>query len=272
MAKSKNVFPISKAPQAAKAAVANPMTRRIVFAIGPKRVAFDFQVTTTTLAPLAGRRIAPLIPINDRQRGREPNVSTCFGVPSEPYVMTMKTPSRSTTAANKFTMTPDDRILKSTQNQGTVCTEPQRQFGSPEELAELTAGWPMARLVSLWNRLDGVCPVRRFRDRQTAIRRIWQIVQGPEPAPPARTADRDKATGKPRRRSRQNTSRESTKTDLVLELLRRPNGATVADLIHATGWQAHSVRGFLSGTVRKRLGHKVRSVKRDSGRTYSVSA
>ncbi len=44
-----------------------------------------------------------------------------------------------------------------------------------------------------------------------------------------------------------------TKTDKVIKLLRRKNGATIADLQKATGWQAHSVRGFLSGTLKKRM-------------------
>lgn len=46
---------------------------------------------------------------------------------------------------------------------------------------------------------------------------------------------------------------KATKTDKILNLLRRAKGATIADLCKATDWQAHSVRGFLSGTVRKRM-------------------
>lgn len=44
------------------------------------------------------------------------------------------------------------------------------------------------------------------------------------------------------------------KTEIILGLLRRKSGASVDEMIKATGWQAHSVRGFLSGTVKKKLG------------------
>ena len=47
--------------------------------------------------------------------------------------------------------------------------------------------------------------------------------------------------------------RQPSKSEAILKLLRRKRGATLAELQAATGWQAHSVRGFLSGTVRKRL-------------------
>src|ERR1035438_9367466 len=56
-----------------------------------------------------------------------------------------------------------------------------------------------------------------------------------------------------------------TKKDAVLALLRRENGATLADLMTATGWQAHSVRGFISGTVRKQLGLTMVAVRRNDG-------
>ena len=54
-------------------------------------------------------------------------------------------------------------------------------------------------------------------------------------------------------------------------MLKRSEGATTAELMKATGWRAHSVRGFLSGTVSKKLGLAVSSAKVEDGeRTYSV--
>ena len=68
-------------------------------------------------------------------------------------------------------------------------------------------------------------------------------------------------------------AREGSKAAKVLDLLKRAKGATLKELMKATGWQAHSVRGFLSGAVGKKLGLTVASVKGDNGeRTYSVKA
>lgn len=68
-------------------------------------------------------------------------------------------------------------------------------------------------------------------------------------------------------------AREGSKTAKVLDLLRRSKGATLKELMKATGWQAHSVRGFLSGAVGKKLGLTVASTKGEDGeRTYSVKA
>lgn len=62
-----------------------------------------------------------------------------------------------------------------------------------------------------------------------------------------------------------------TKLDQVLKLLRRQNGATMADLIKATGWQPHSVRGVLAGSLKKK-GHSVTSEKIDGVRRYRVTS
>ena len=67
--------------------------------------------------------------------------------------------------------------------------------------------------------------------------------------------------------------REGSKTNQVLELLKRPGGATAKELMKVTGWQAHSVRGFLSGTVGKKMGLTVISTKGEDGeRSYSIKA
>jgi hypothetical protein len=64
---------------------------------------------------------------------------------------------------------------------------------------------------------------------------------------------------------------QPSKTAKVLDLLKRPGGVTLKELVKATGWQAHSVRGFLSGIVGKKMGTPVESSKHaDSDRTYSL--
>ena len=68
-------------------------------------------------------------------------------------------------------------------------------------------------------------------------------------------------------------TRDGSKAAQVLDLLKRPDGTTLAELMKVTGWQAHSVRGFLSGTVSKKMGVAVTSAKAEDGeRTYFVKA
>ena len=68
-------------------------------------------------------------------------------------------------------------------------------------------------------------------------------------------------------------SREGSKTSQILGLLKRPGGVSSKELMEVTSWQPHSVRGFLSGTIGKKMGLKVVSTKGEDGeRTYSIKA
>jgi len=68
-------------------------------------------------------------------------------------------------------------------------------------------------------------------------------------------------------------TRAGSKTAQILELLKRPGGATLQELMAATEWQPHSIRGFISGTLGKKMGLNVESAKGENGqRTYSLKS
>lgn len=67
-------------------------------------------------------------------------------------------------------------------------------------------------------------------------------------------------------------SREGTKQAQIVAMLRSPEGATIAEIVAATGWQPHTVRGALAGALRKKLGLEVTSEKiEDRGRVYRIA-
>jgi hypothetical protein len=88
-----------------------------------------------------------------------------------------------------------------------------------------------------------------------------------------RSAVRTTRKSKPRSRSAfssPKTSRPDTKHARILAMLRTPAGATIAAIMAATEWQQHSVRGFLAGVVRKKLGLNLVSESTDKGRVYRI--
>jgi Protein of unknown function (DUF3489) len=89
-----------------------------------------------------------------------------------------------------------------------------------------------------------------------------------------RSAARKTSKSKPRARavasSPKTTARPDTKHARIIAMLRAPAGATLAAIKTATEWQPHSVRGFLAGVVRKKLGLNLVSEQTDKGRIYRI--
>lgn len=155
------------------------------------------------------------------------------------------------------------------------------KFSSEKELAALAVDWPAARLLDVWNSFAGVAPfddlkpVKKFTDRKSAVGRIWKAVQRlASSAPQAAAVETKEGKSKmsPHRDSERPADRQGSKQSDVLALLRRPTGATLEEIMKATGWQAHSVRGFISGTISKKLGLTVESTRgEDKVRSYRLS-
>lgn len=66
--------------------------------------------------------------------------------------------------------------------------------------------------------------------------------------------------------------REGTKQSVMIEMLRRPQGTTLAEIVEATGWQAHTVRGAMAGVLKKKLSLTISSEKDEArGRVYRLA-
>ena len=90
----------------------------------------------------------------------------------------------------------------------------------------------------------------------------------------AKSAKKAKANKKtPKAAKEAGAARDGSKSAKIIDLLKRANGATLAEIMKAAGWQAHSVRGFISGTLTKKMGLTIVSVKGEDGeRSYSIKA
>src|SRR5262249_14962202 len=164
--------------------------------------------------------------------------------------------------------------------------ENAQAFATEKELAKLAAEWPGPRLADIWNSFAGVAPfqelkpVTKFTSRNAAVGRIWAAVQrlcrdGAEQAsdvPPAKRQSK-KSAPKGSRRATARTREEDrrNKKAEVLAMMKRAKGATLAEIMEVTGWQAHTVRGFVS-ILGSKGGEKVESSKNANGeRTYRIA-
>jgi hypothetical protein len=177
-------------------------------------------------------------------------------------------------------------------------------FATSEELTQLAGGWPAERLLAIWNSLPGVTPAKAFKNPKAAASKIWGRIQSmaeteklTEAAPkterkpkggaqgakgaPAKGKSSKKATpskktpkgakaAKPAK-AEAGTPREGSKTAQVVAMLQRKNGATLSEIMDKMGWQKHTVRGFMAGTMKK-AGYTIESFKPEGGeRTYRIN-
>jgi hypothetical protein len=171
-------------------------------------------------------------------------------------------------AMKTFSIDSDDNISTFATAEETTEAPGLERFDSVDQFLTLAERWPISRLVEIWNSLAGVKPVKRFTDSNTAANRIWRVIQRLGPAEsPAEPTPGSKAKN---RRQPPRTGGSNTKTARLLVLLKRPAGASLKALMKATGWQAHSVRGFLSGHLHKKLGLRVKSFRRNGERIYLI--
>ncbi len=183
-----------------------------------------------------------------------------------------------------FTIDPDNNITALVE----VPADADRSttFSTEKELAKLVAEWPISRLIDAWNSFAGVAPfqelkpIKKFTDRKSAVARIWAAIQrlSPNVAQPARDVAPAKGKAKksptksPRReRARPAANERSNKKAEVITMMKRAKGATLDEIIAATGWQKHTVRGFVSILCSKG-GEKIESSKNAAGeRSYRIA-
>ena len=158
----------------------------------------------------------------------------------------------------RFLITSDNRMA--TVGNTTKAPEGGTAFDSEQQLAEVTSDWPVSRLVEIWNGFPGVTAVRKFKDRATAISRIWKQAQSLPPFVEPKVEEAPNKNKEP-----------GSKKAQVVAMLDAAEGVTLAQIMAATGWQKHSVRGFLSGAVGKKMGLTVVSSKaKDGERIYRI--
>ena len=190
---------------------------------------------------------------------------------------------------NTFTIDADNNITAYTSAEQASPGEAAGlvHFDSQAALAKVSTEWPLSRFVEIWNGIPGQTPVKKFQDRKKAVARVWAAIQplagnGPptqaaaqKPEPQAKTskpAKKGKAAKEaPRKATGDKASDRSNKKAEVIAMMKGGKGATLAEIMEATGWQKHTVRGFVS-ILGSKGGHSIESSKNAAGeRTYKIA-
>ena len=113
-------------------------------------------------------------------------------------------------------------------------------------------------------------PASKRSSKENAAARV---VQPKAAAAAASSTEAVEATTTESAESRKAVPREFSKKAIVIEMMRSKYGATLAEIAKATDWQFHSIRGFISGSLTKKMGLKVESAKNEAGeRAYRILA
>jgi hypothetical protein len=147
------------------------------------------------------------------------------------------------------------------------------EFKTKAALTEWANDQTMPEIAAYYNGLPGVKPVKKFESREVAVTRIWAVLSPDKP----QVARKPKAVGKSatsgrkpgKTTAKKASSRGPAVRDEAVKLLSRAGGVSLDELMKKFGWQAHSVRGFISILASKH-GFKIESSKVDGVRTYKI--
>ena len=137
------------------------------------------------------------------------------------------------------------------------------EFKTKAALTEWANDQTMPEIAAYYNGLPNVKPVKKFESREVAVTRIWAVLSPDKP----QVARKPKAARK-RKQPKASKGGATARAEAV-KLLSRAGGATLPEMMKAFGWQAHSVRGFISILASKH-GFKIESSKVDGVRTYCL--
>lgn len=189
---------------------------------------------------------------------------------------------------SNFTIDAENNIAAYASSQEALQAEGAElvHFHSQDSLASASSDWPMNRLVEIWNSIPGNTEVSKFQDRKKAVARIWKAIQqlvksAPASKPetrkpkrgrkPVKKAKAPKKAAPAKKGAGEPASERTNKKAEVIALMRRTKGVTLDEIIAATGWQRHTVRGFVS-ILGSKGGEKIESSKNTAGeRTYRIT-